>query len=382
MNFDDYENLPNARLSVTMFAGASAGIMEHISMYPIDTIKTRMQSLSHGNATIYQVMKDMVQKEGITRPLRGIGAVVLGAGPAHAFYFSTYEFTKEKLTELKINDNVNYIMSATSATLIHDAISNPTEVIKQRLQMYNSPYKSVVECAKKVFQQEGLSAFYRSYTTQLVMNLPYQAIHFTTYEFFQEALNKEREYSPKAHVIAGGAAGAIAAAFTTPLDVCKTLLNTQEGGVIAPTRGLVDAVKKVYKVAGVPGFFKGLQARVLYQMPATAVCWSTYEFFKYLLNRTEKVKVPPVSSTPTKELSLSFDDNKSSKQPLHFVLPKDSSKVLNDMPSTSIHPTNPPPTLPYPRELPAMSNGIVYAHTMHETHRPTSHHVTDFRSNS
>lgn len=41
MNFDDYENLPNARLSVTMFAGASAGIMEHISMYPIDTIKVK-----------------------------------------------------------------------------------------------------------------------------------------------------------------------------------------------------------------------------------------------------------------------------------------------------------------------------------------------------
>lgn len=34
--------------------------------------------------------------------------MVLGAGPAHAFYFSTYEFTKEKLTELKINDNINY----------------------------------------------------------------------------------------------------------------------------------------------------------------------------------------------------------------------------------------------------------------------------------
>lgn len=41
MNFDDYENLPNTRMSVTMFAGASAGIMEHISMYPIDTIKVK-----------------------------------------------------------------------------------------------------------------------------------------------------------------------------------------------------------------------------------------------------------------------------------------------------------------------------------------------------
>ena len=84
-------------------------------------------------------------------------------------------------------------MSATSATLIHDAISNPTEVIKQRLQMYNSPYKSVVECARKVFQQEGFSAFYRSYTTQLVMNLPYQAIHLSTYELLQETVSFEAE---------------------------------------------------------------------------------------------------------------------------------------------------------------------------------------------
>lgn len=40
--------------------------------------------------------------------MRGIGAVVIGAGPAHALYFSTYEYTKEKFSELKINDNVNY----------------------------------------------------------------------------------------------------------------------------------------------------------------------------------------------------------------------------------------------------------------------------------
>lgn len=195
-------------------------------------------------------------------------------------------------------------------------------------------------------------------------------------------LNKERAYSPKAHVIAGGAAGAIAAAFTTPLDVCKTLLNTQEGG-IGSTRGLTDAVKKVYQVAGFKGFFKGLQARVLYQMPATAVCWSTYEFFKYLLNRTEKKKpmAPVTLIAPSKEISLSFDDNKSTKQPLHFVLQKDSPKILNEIPSTSIHPTTNSPPLPYPRELPAMSNGIVYAHTMHENHRPTQH-LTDFRSNS
>lgn len=166
--------------------------------------------------------------------------------------------------------------------------------------------------------------------------------------------------------MAGGAAGAAAAAVTTPLDVCKTLLNTQESGV-GTTRGLVDAVRKVYRVAGVAGFFKGLQARVLYQMPATAVCWSTYEFFKYILNR--KPTMTTVSLSPVVAAPSSFDDNKLSK-PLHLhVMGKDTA--------ASIHAATTPP---YPRELPAMSSvGIVYAHhTMHDFN-PSASQLTDFR---
>lgn len=60
-------------------------------------------------------------------------------------------------------------------------------------------------------------------------------------------LNKERKYNPVVHVFAGGAAGAAASAVTTPLDVMKTLLNTQEtqysgAGV---TRGMKEAFWQV-----------------------------------------------------------------------------------------------------------------------------------------
>ncbi|XP_067618616.1 mitoferrin [Eurosta solidaginis] len=282
MNVDDYESLPTTSVSINMTAGAIAGVLEHCVMYPLDSVKTRMQSLSPvtSNYDISTTFKNMIKKEGIMRPIRGVSAVVAGAGPAHALYFGSYEMTKELLTKFTTNNHVNYMASGAVATLIHDAVSNPTEVIKQRMQMYNSKYKTVIGCMKDVYRTEGIHAFYRSYSTQLVMNIPYQTIHFATYEFFQNMLNDERGYNPMVHMVAGGAAGGSAAAFTTPLDVVKTLLNTQENG---HTKGMVEAIRQIYSVAGVKGFFRGMLARVLYAMPATAICWSTYEFFKFYL---------------------------------------------------------------------------------------------------
>ena len=44
----------------------------------------------------------MVKKEGVLRPMRGIGAVVLGAGPAHALYFSSYEYFRDVIAQNSI----------------------------------------------------------------------------------------------------------------------------------------------------------------------------------------------------------------------------------------------------------------------------------------
>lgn len=168
-------------------------------------------------------------------------------------------------------------------------------VVKQRMQMYNSPYRGVLDCVRAVWQKEGPTAFYRSYTTQLTMNVPFQALHFMTYEYLQELLNPHRQYNPSSHMLSGALAGAIAAAATTPLDVCKTLLNTQESlalgsmssgkGAHRHISGLAHAFRTVYRLGGLRGFFKGVQARIIYQMPSTAISWSVYEFFKYGLTK-------------------------------------------------------------------------------------------------
>ena len=56
--------------------------------------------------------------------------------------------------------------------------------MKQRLQQCCSPYKSAWNCANTVYRTEGLGAFYRSYTTMLTMNIPFQVkLNFTKIRF-------------------------------------------------------------------------------------------------------------------------------------------------------------------------------------------------------
>ncbi|KAI6241785.1 hypothetical protein M3Y99_00299000 [Aphelenchoides fujianensis] len=302
MGEEEYETLaPNYPLWVHMSAGALAGMTEHVVMYPVDSVKTRLQSLCpcpeikcqtpiHGVAS-------MIRREGWLKPLRGVNAIAAGSMPAHALYFSIYEKLKNFFTGNTYGHSnaLSYGLAGICATVAHDLVMNPAEVVKQRMQMKFSPYGGSLECARCVYRTEGLTAFYRSYTTQLMMNVPFQAVHFVTYEFFQEILNPRHQYDPKTHLIAGGIAGGLAAAITTPLDCVKTVLNTQQTPEIDGQnrillkatkhyRGIVDAVQSIHAERGLGGFTRGLQARVVYQVPATALSWSVYELFKFILS--------------------------------------------------------------------------------------------------
>lgn len=100
-------------------------------------------------------------------------------------------------------------------------------VVKQRMQVHGSTHRSILECARTVYRNEGIRAFYISYPTTLAMTVPFTAFQFTFYESLSKVVNPEKRYDPLTHCVVGGLAGASAAAITTPLDVIKTLLQTR-----------------------------------------------------------------------------------------------------------------------------------------------------------
>lgn len=149
-------------------------------------------------------------------------------------------------------------------------------MIKQRLQVRGSTHKSIVQCAKAVYRAEGFRAFYVSYPTTLAMTVPFTATQFIAYESISKAMNPTKSYDPFTHCIAGGAAGAVAAAATNPLDVVKTVLQTRglaKDQELRSVRGLFDASGIIKRQYGWSGFLRGMKPRIVATMPSTAICW-------------------------------------------------------------------------------------------------------------
>jgi solute carrier family 25 iron transporter 28/37 len=297
----DYEALPeNTSLTANLIAGAAAGIMEHTVMYPVDAIKTRMQVAKSAN--VYSGIVNAVSKisaaEGASSLWRGISSMVMGAGPAHAVYFGVYETVKLKLGGDKVDHTHLPLVSAAagaSATIASDALMNPFDVTKQRMQLNASrQYASTFACMADIYKKEGLSAFYVSYPTTLIMNIPFAAVNFTIYDTTSKLLNPDRKYDPLVHCISGGLAGASAAAVTTPLDVVKTVLQTKaifvENPAVLGLNSFWDGVKYIYNNNGISGFVRGMRPRIVANMPSTAICWTSYEMAKFYLFKTGMIK--------------------------------------------------------------------------------------------
>ncbi|RKF55959.1 putative mitochondrial carrier C8C9.12c [Golovinomyces cichoracearum] len=306
----EYEGLPpNFSLLQNMAAGAFAGVSEHALMYPIDAIKVQsseklfMEDPSVNHAVYNGIIQGgyrIITGEGILSLWRGMSSVVVGAGPAHAVYFATYEAVKQLMggNQTGAHHPIAAVTSGACATIASDALMNPFDVIKQRMQIHDSRkmYRSLSDCARYIYRNEGISAFYISYPTTLSMTVPFTALQFLAYESLSTFLNPSKAYDPFTHCSAGAVAGGFAAALTTPMDVVKTILQTRGTATDMEVRnvnGFMDGASLIYKKEGYRGFFKGVRPRIVSTMPSTAICWSAYEACKaYFIRQNDTLVLP------------------------------------------------------------------------------------------
>jgi len=242
---------------------------------------------TNSNISAFKTTQTIINKFGILGLFRGVSAVAAGAAPAHAMHFATYEFCKRQFGGNKEGHHPLRTGSAgICATIISDAVLTPMDAVKQKMQLGARHYKGMIDCIRTVFRSEGFGAFYASYTTTLLMNVPYNAVYFGSYESLRRVFKRgsEKDFDVWAHFLAGGGAGSIAAALTNPFDVAKTRLQTQ-GDVGRKYGGMVDTMKTLWKEEGRHGFSRGIKPRVALHSVSAAICWITYEYVKNILNK-------------------------------------------------------------------------------------------------
>lgn len=295
----DYEALPDhAPLVHQLMAGAFAGIMEHSVIFPLDALKTRLQAMHAVSttggqpipSTMLRQLSSISASEGSLVLWKGVQSVLLGAGPAHAVYFATYEMVKSALIDESTSTSRYHpfktAFAGASATVAADALMNPFDVIKQRIQLNTNI--SVFETAKNIYKKEGFQSFYYSYPTTLAINIPFAAFNFGFYDTATKFFNPSGAYNPFIHCLCGGISGAACAGLTTPLDCIKTALQVRGSEKVSlEVFKQADTFKKatnaIYQTYGWRGFWKGVKPRILANMPATAISWTAYEFAKHFL---------------------------------------------------------------------------------------------------
>ncbi|KAJ6306786.1 hypothetical protein OIU78_021992 [Salix suchowensis] len=254
-----------------MIAGGAAGVIAEAVLYPIDTIKTRLQ-VAHGGGKIIL--------EGLYSGLAGNLAGVL---PASAIFVGVYEPTKQKLLK-SLPENLSALAQLT-AGVIGGAASSlvrvPTEVVKQRMQ--TGQFASAPDAVRLIVSKEGFKGLYAGYGSFLLRDLPFDAIQFCIYEqmLMGYKLLAKRDLKDAEIAIVGAFAGAITGAMTTPLDVVKTRLMVQ--GSANQYRGIFDCARTIAKEEGTRALLKGVGPRVLWIGVGGAIFFGVLEKTKQIL---------------------------------------------------------------------------------------------------
>ncbi|KAA8537961.1 hypothetical protein F0562_027459 [Nyssa sinensis] len=252
-------------------AGGAAGVVVETALYPIDTIKTRLQAV-HGGGKI--ILKGLYS---------GLAGNLAGVLPASAIFIGVYEPTKQKLLKT-FPENLS-ALAHLAAGAIGGAASSivrvPTEVVKQRMQ--TGQFSSAPDAVRLIVAKEGFKGLYAGYGSFLLRDLPFDAIQFCIYEQLRIGykLAAQRDLNDPENAIIGAFAGVITGAITTPLDVIKTRLMVQ--GSAHQYKGVFNCVKTIIREEGTPALLKGMGPRVLWIGIGGSIFFGVLERTKQML---------------------------------------------------------------------------------------------------
>ena len=184
-----------------MTAGALGGIMGN----PFDIALVRMQAdgvappeLKRGYHNAFQAVFKIAREEGILCLWRGAVPVVWRAIGMNTGLLASYDQCKEFLEKRFPNHHYLCSFGASGVSgFICSFTALPFDLVKVRIMNMRVdpttgelPYKNLVDCACKIFKQEGVMTFWRGYWTFYARSAPHAMISLLLKDVFNDWYSK------------------------------------------------------------------------------------------------------------------------------------------------------------------------------------------------
>ena len=113
----------------------------------------------------------------------------------------------------------------------------------------------------------------------------FSGIQYTSYYYINRIV-KDTPFDSK--LFAGAFAGTFSVSITYPTDLIRRRLQLQGFDKTVPQyNGIIDSCKKIFKLEGITGFYRGLSATWLKTGPAVAIQFWTIETLNKLLKNED-----------------------------------------------------------------------------------------------
>lgn len=268
--------------TAALISGGLAGTTVDLSLFPLDTLKTRLQSPS-----------GFIASGGFRGIYSGVGSAIIGSAPGAALFFCTYEYTKSFISARRIAREastgraaewglpVEHMIAASLGEVAACSVRVPTEVVKQRAQAGQYPSSlSALTGILSQYRTIGVPGvwrgLYRGWSVTIMREVPFTVIQFPLWESmkaYRRRTSGKDKNSGIESAFFGSVAGAIAAAITTPLDVLKTRMMLAK-----EKTALVPLLKQIWGDNGPRAFFAGIGPRVLWISAGGAIFLGSYQW--------------------------------------------------------------------------------------------------------
>ncbi|KAL1518080.1 hypothetical protein ABEB36_001759 [Hypothenemus hampei] len=293
-----------------MLAGGASGFLTRALCQPLDVLKIRFQLQVEPISKNFKRAKYQSVLQAISLIFKEEGPRAFWKGHVPAQWlsisyglvqFSSYEILIRKAANLTLSPNVVPLVNFTCGSIagsLATIASFPFDVVRTRFVAQSEQlkvYHNMPSALMKICQTEGAIVLFRGLWPTVLQVGPHAGAQFMCYRLFEDLykfLNNSESTTLSSSLVAGSLAGFCSKTVIYPFDLVKKRLQVQGFGHARQyfgehftCTGLLDCLKRVYRVEGPQGFFKGLKPSLIKAVCASALHFSSYEMICILLVR-------------------------------------------------------------------------------------------------